>query len=150
AHVGLRHTGQTGDWRRDLGVAEVQLRRSHRGARSGDLAFSPLLRGNCMIEVLLTDRVALGERPQPRDVGIGLPETRLGLVQAGSSLRDRGLIFLGIDLEQQLAAVYERALFVRLLRQESFDPCANLDVVRTERLRGPLDDDGNVTDLYRR
>src|SRR5262245_59128137 len=102
-----------------------------------------------MIEVLPADGVALDQRRQARDVGVGLREARLRFVHRRTGLSDCGLVLRRIDLKQQIAAAHDGAFFVRLRRQKPFDARANLDVIRTERLRRPFHHDRDVTHLHR-
>ncbi len=98
ADLRLRHAGQTHNGARDARVAEVELGGAQVGARRVHLPLGSLLRRDGMIEVLPADGVALDERPQPADVGVGLGEPRLSLGERGARLGDRGLVLLWIEL----------------------------------------------------
>ena len=134
ARFNLRLSDQSFDRRIDPGVAELDIRRVRRGARGlhrcGRVAFG----GERVIQLLPGDGVLQPERAKPVGVLLRFVPGCLRLRQRALGLRQRGFERPVINGVKQRVADH-RGAFGKVDRvQKAFDPSANLDVARSERL----------------
>ena len=135
AALGLRGTArQAGDRRDDVRVAQVQLDFAELRLGGAHVGRGELGVRRRVVGFLLTDRLALGERLEPRGFAIGLRLLRLRPRDLGLGSRRLRLQRLGIDDEQALPLFHGGALLEELLLEDAGDARAHLDFLRAGRL----------------
>ncbi len=147
AGLRLRQADQAADWRIDLRVAQVDLGQIH--ACLGGLHAGPgrRLLSDGRVEVLLADRLHLGQRPDPVQVGIGFRQGGLGACQLAHRLDQLGLEWFGIDRIQKVTLIDEAA-FAEIHRlQEALYAGADRHILRPERRADHLQKQGHIAPL---
>ncbi len=120
--------GDTFNGRRDLGVAEVNLRGVYGGLCGVDVS----LRGEVVLEFglvfLLADGPGLDQCRVAREILLRALFLRLIIGERGQGLIEIGLEGLRVDFEEKIACLDHRALGVGLLNQVTGDLRMNLRV----------------------
>ena len=115
-----------------LSSVDLRLRGFHR--RGGEV------RIRCgVVRFLLADCLAFRERPQPRELPVGLRLLRLGTRDVGVGGRDLRLVLAGIDDEQRLPGLDGGAFLEQPLFEDAGHAGAHLDVLRALRLSHVLE-----------
>lgn len=133
-----------GDRRGDRCVAEVDLRRLHRGPGRGHISLGGFLRGHRVDVVLLADGVGLQQRLVAFGLRAGLRQVGFGLGQTGLGAGNGGLIGAGIHLEQGLAGFDVAAFAKQALLQDAGGARAHLRHARRFESARQLGDQAHV------
>ena len=102
-----------------------------------------------VVGFLLPDRLALGERLQPRCLAISLRLLRLRARDVGVRRGDLRLILACIDDEQRLTGLDGRAFLEQPLLDDAGHARAHLDVLRALRLPDVFERDGKRLQRHR-
>ena len=99
AQMSIGAAGQAVQRRLDRSVAQIQSRRFHLRLGRLHLRLGRQDAGGGVVQILLADRVLLGQRFDPRQGLTGASQQRFLLGQNGLGIVQRGLEGLGIELE---------------------------------------------------
>ena len=130
-------------------VAEVQLRLGQLRLRGLDAGARKLGVGGRVVGVLLSDRMALGERLQARGLALGLREQRLRARELGFGRGGLRLERARIDDEERLSRRDARAFLIEPLVEDAGHAGADLDFLRPRRLPDVLVTDRKRPGLHR-
>ncbi len=154
-HLGLADAAGLG--RVHLGVAEVELRGLDIRGRRVDLRLRRLGGGDGVVVLLPADRLLLHQRLEPRGLGAGVGEARLGVRQCAFRILERLLVLRRVDRVEELPLLHVGALGVVALLEDALDARSDFhrpvggdiaDVFAYDRHRGRAD--GDHADLGRR
>ena len=109
ADLRLHDPGDAVHRRGDAGEVEIELGLLDRGLGRGNLRLGGEVGLHGVIQLLLADRLVLGQGPVALHVLLGLAQLGLGLGQLGLGAGQRRLEGARIDFEEQVAAVHPPA-----------------------------------------
>src|SRR6185369_3620451 len=144
AHLLLRDAGDAADRRGHPRPPLAQARLVHGRPSCIGRRLRRALRRECVVELLLADRLAGGQRAETLDVLVCLGELCLGLRQIGLRLLELRLGLPRIDGEEQIALVDEAPFGIDPPQQVAVDLGPDLGVDVSFGRADPLPDDRDV------